>query len=378
MAAPRTQNFQRGRSPLYVAVPLDFGCPPGGPPNAVAPVPNYYYPYQGRTRHYIDSILESPKRPSELSPPFPVSTLDLMRHNPHRFMTPGSETSDQQSVSSASEGTISPQPLLDDYDASPDEVKNFSLGQKELEMSHPPEKLLVPSPTPSTPSPPERRQKKPPTPPPSAPDSDKKGKKTRTTFKYHQVSALEQVFAMTHYPDNDTLDWLTTTLQIPEAKIKVWFQNKRARWKKQRVSEFGAIHPGVPGAQAHYMMTDPWAPHIIPKGAPPSVPKPPIQYSAPTPGSYPPSPTVPLPPRLPLHSVAGLNPTLAAASSIPTLPSASSIPALPAAATSIPTLPAGATSIPSLPAAATTRYALPQYQVPTSVHAQYPKTTVYQ
>ncbi|XP_064629345.1 homeobox protein vent1-like [Lineus longissimus] len=60
-------------------------------------------------------------------------------------------------------------------------------------------------------------------------------KKSRTIFKPHQVAVLEQVFSRCQYPEPDMVERLASDLDTKEAKVKVWFQNKRARWRKRPV-----------------------------------------------------------------------------------------------------------------------------------------------
>lgn len=66
-------------------------------------------------------------------------------------------------------------------------------------------------------------------------DGNKGGKprRARTAFTYEQLMSLENKFRTTRYLSVCERLNLALSLNLTETQIKIWFQNRRTKWKKQ-------------------------------------------------------------------------------------------------------------------------------------------------
>uniref|UniRef100_A0A8C2XNS8 NK6 homeobox 3 n=1 Tax=Cyclopterus lumpus TaxID=8103 RepID=A0A8C2XNS8_CYCLU len=72
-------------------------------------------------------------------------------------------------------------------------------------------------------------------------------KHTRPTFSGHQIFALEKTFEQTKYLAGPERARLAYSLGMTESQVKVWFQNRRTKWRKKSASEPSSTQAGLAG-----------------------------------------------------------------------------------------------------------------------------------
>lgn len=71
----------------------------------------------------------------------------------------------------------------------------------------------------------------------SAPSSSSssRSKRVRTIFSAEQLEKLEAEFARQQYMVGPERLVLAASLRLSESQVKVWFQNRRIKWRKQHL-----------------------------------------------------------------------------------------------------------------------------------------------
>ncbi len=102
-------------------------------------------------------------------------------------------------------------------------------------------------------------------------DGRRKSKRPRTAFTSAQLKGLEYYFRLCPYPDTMGRDVISRVTGIDDAKIQVWFQNRRARYRKrEQPLKISPVPPTPSQSHASHTLHKSHVSPATPKLSPPS------------------------------------------------------------------------------------------------------------
>ncbi|XP_069611149.1 homeobox protein NOBOX [Ranitomeya imitator] len=73
-------------------------------------------------------------------------------------------------------------------------------------------------------------------------------KKSRTLYNIDQLQELERIFMEDHYPDSEKRKEIADIIGVTPQRIMVWFQNRRAKWRKVEKTSIKSGKKTVPAS----------------------------------------------------------------------------------------------------------------------------------